>query len=187
MGPKQDSRDDSQLEQRHECDNEQRVVERCDHGEQGVGCEQGANYEGYEQMVSEPEPDCGAEREENGSGEDSENDRPPFSLAEVDLQTDGSVDFYFGPKAPTGKEANWIATVPGKGWFVYFRIYGPDARLRRKLEAGGFRVGEMSVFPLSLNDASDWPSTSRGPALSGIPLKGNKRAWRYAVGMFARS
>jgi hypothetical protein len=35
-------------------------VERCDHGEQGVGCEQGANYEGCEQTVSEPEPDCGA-------------------------------------------------------------------------------------------------------------------------------
>ena len=60
MGPKQDPRDDSQLEQRDECDSEQRVVERCDHGEQGVGCEQGANYEGCEQMVSEPEPDCGA-------------------------------------------------------------------------------------------------------------------------------
>jgi hypothetical protein len=60
MGPKQDPRDDSQLEQRDECDSEQRVVERCDHGEQGVGCEQGANYEGCEKMVSEPEPDCGA-------------------------------------------------------------------------------------------------------------------------------
>jgi len=31
MGPKQDPRDDRQLEQRDECDSEQRVVERCDH------------------------------------------------------------------------------------------------------------------------------------------------------------
>lgn len=38
---------------------------------------------------------------------------------------DGSVDLYFGPKAPTGKEANWIATVPKKGWFAIFRLYGP--------------------------------------------------------------
>ncbi|HSH93253.1 MAG TPA: DUF1254 domain-containing protein, partial [Roseimicrobium sp.] len=38
---------------------------------------------------------------------------------------DGSVDLYFGPKAPEGKEANWIATVPGKGWFAIFRLYGP--------------------------------------------------------------
>jgi hypothetical protein len=38
---------------------------------------------------------------------------------------DGSVDLYFGPKAPAGKEANWTATVPGKGWFSVLRLYGP--------------------------------------------------------------
>ena len=38
---------------------------------------------------------------------------------------DGSVDLYFGPKAPAGKEANWLATVPGKGLFIIFRLYGP--------------------------------------------------------------
>ena len=39
---------------------------------------------------------------------------------------DGSVDLYFGPKAPAGKpETNWIETIPGKGWFTYFRLYGP--------------------------------------------------------------
>ena len=38
---------------------------------------------------------------------------------------DGSVDLYFGTKAPKGKEVNWIQTVPGKAWFVLFRVYGP--------------------------------------------------------------
>jgi hypothetical protein len=38
---------------------------------------------------------------------------------------DGSVDLYFGPKAPDGQEANWLATVPNKGWFAIFRLYGP--------------------------------------------------------------
>jgi hypothetical protein len=38
---------------------------------------------------------------------------------------DGSVDLYFGPTAPTGKEANWTQTVPKKGWFTLFRLYGP--------------------------------------------------------------
>ena len=38
---------------------------------------------------------------------------------------DGSVDLYYGPKAPAGKEANWTQTVPGKGWYVLFRLYGP--------------------------------------------------------------
>lgn len=38
---------------------------------------------------------------------------------------DGSVDLWFGPKPPAGKEANWIETVPGKGWFAILRLYGP--------------------------------------------------------------
>ncbi|PZV37832.1 hypothetical protein B5V02_16350 [Mesorhizobium kowhaii] len=38
---------------------------------------------------------------------------------------DGSVDLYFGPKAPAGKEVNWTQTVPGKGWFAILRLYGP--------------------------------------------------------------
>jgi hypothetical protein len=39
--------------------------------------------------------------------------------------TDGSYDIYFGPRAPPGKEKNWIETVPQKGWFVLMRFYGP--------------------------------------------------------------
>jgi hypothetical protein len=38
---------------------------------------------------------------------------------------DGSVDVYFGPKAPPGKEKNWIQTLPSKGWFMILRLYGP--------------------------------------------------------------
>jgi hypothetical protein len=38
-----------------------------------------------------------------------------------------SIDLYFGPRAPSGKEGQWIQTIPGKGWFAYFRIYGPEA------------------------------------------------------------
>ncbi len=38
---------------------------------------------------------------------------------------DGSVDLYFGPQAPQGKEQNWIETVPKKSWFPILRIYGP--------------------------------------------------------------
>lgn len=37
-----------------------------------------------------------------------------------------AVDLYFGPSAPAGKEGRWIKTIPGKGWFTYFRIYGPE-------------------------------------------------------------
>jgi len=41
------------------------------------------------------------------------------------VNDDGSVDLYFGPQAPKGWESNWVQTVPEKGWFVLFRIYGP--------------------------------------------------------------
>lgn len=39
--------------------------------------------------------------------------------------SDGSVDLYFGPEAPAGKEKNWVQTNPGKHWFAYMRFYGP--------------------------------------------------------------
>jgi hypothetical protein len=41
------------------------------------------------------------------------------------MNADGSVDLYYGPKAPAGKDANWTQTVPGKGWYVLLRLYGP--------------------------------------------------------------
>jgi hypothetical protein len=41
------------------------------------------------------------------------------------INPDTSVDVYFAPTAPAGHEANWVQTVPGKGWSVIFRLYGP--------------------------------------------------------------
>ena len=45
---------------------------------------------------------------------------------------DGSVDIYFGPKAPKGKETNWLPTVPGKKFFLIFRFYRPEPSLFNK-------------------------------------------------------
>jgi hypothetical protein len=39
--------------------------------------------------------------------------------------SDGSIDIYFGPKAPRGKERNWIRTLDDRGWFPIVRFYGP--------------------------------------------------------------
>jgi hypothetical protein len=44
----------------------------------------------------------------------------------LEKNQDGSVDVYFGPKAPKGKETNWLPTVPGKKFFLIFRFYGPE-------------------------------------------------------------
>jgi hypothetical protein len=49
------------------------------------------------------------------------------SLFELKHVSGASVDLYFGPSAVRGHERHWIKTLPRKGWFVYFRLYGPDA------------------------------------------------------------
>jgi len=47
------------------------------------------------------------------------------------LQTniDGSVDVYFAPKAPDGKESNWVPTDRNGRFEALFRFYGPDKPL----------------------------------------------------------
>jgi len=50
------------------------------------------------------------------------------SLFELkDKAADKSGDLFFGPKAPSDASKPWIQTIPGKGWFAYLRIYGPQA------------------------------------------------------------
>jgi len=48
------------------------------------------------------------------------------SMFELKGKEGSSIDLYFGPIAPVGKEDVWIKTIPNKGWFTYFRIYGPE-------------------------------------------------------------
>jgi hypothetical protein len=44
---------------------------------------------------------------------------------DVKANADGSYTIYFGPRAPKGKEGNWVQTMPGKGWNTLLRLYGP--------------------------------------------------------------
>jgi hypothetical protein len=57
--------------------------------------------------------------------------RPSRSSQAPGLQknADGSVDIYFGPKAPAGKESNWVPTSAGGDFEVLFRFYGPEKPL----------------------------------------------------------
>lgn len=43
----------------------------------------------------------------------------------LEANADGGVTIWFGPKAPSGKEANWVQTMPGKGYSLILRLYGP--------------------------------------------------------------
>jgi hypothetical protein len=60
---------------------------------------------------------------------------------EMLVNDDGSLDIYFGPKAPAGKEANWIQTVSGKGWFSLLRLYSPTKAWYDKT----WRPGEIEL------------------------------------------
>ena len=56
-----------------------------------------------------------------------DNGQPFPSINQMDkpvANADGSTDIYFGPRTP-GEGKNWLATVPGKGFFVCLRLYGP--------------------------------------------------------------
>lgn len=51
---------------------------------------------------------------------------------EVQKNVDGSADVYFGPKAPAGKESNWVPTDPKRQFELLFRLYGPKKELFEK-------------------------------------------------------
>jgi hypothetical protein len=59
------------------------------------------------------------------------NDSARSSLDKLKTNADGSLDLYFGPagSAPAGLEANWIETLPSKGFYPMFRFYNPMAGL----------------------------------------------------------
>lgn len=47
--------------------------------------------------------------------------------ADLKQNEDGTIDIYFGPKAPEGMETNWLPT--GEDFFLIFRLYGPEKAL----------------------------------------------------------
>jgi hypothetical protein len=75
---------------------------------------------------------------ENASG--LANGQPFPSLGSRDKpaqNADGSTDLYLAPKAPKDKEGNWLATVPGRGYFTIIRLYGPtEAALNKSWKPG---------------------------------------------------
>ncbi len=44
----------------------------------------------------------------------------------LEKNADGSYDIYFAPRAPEGREGNWLQTIPGKSWWIGLRMYGPE-------------------------------------------------------------
>ncbi|KQV80009.1 DUF1254 domain-containing protein [Rhizobium sp. Root1220] len=46
-------------------------------------------------------------------------------IPELAKNGDGSIDLYFGPKAPEGRQSNWVPTDPKRKFELMFRAYGP--------------------------------------------------------------
>lgn len=78
---------------------------------------------------------------ENASGLATDARRFP-SLGSRDKpvqNADGTTDLYIGPKPPKGKEANWLTTAPGRGFFAILRLYGPgEAAINYSWKPGDF-------------------------------------------------
>ena len=63
---------------------------------------------------------------ENASGLANGQPFPSIGLRDSPaVNDDGSTDLYLGPTPPEGKQSNWLATVPGRGYFTILRLYGP--------------------------------------------------------------
>lgn len=66
--------------------------------------------------------------------------RSLFELAVGDAE--GPVELRFAPDAPEGDGDRWVQTRPGRGWFVYFRVYGPEAAAFD----GGWRLPDIEAI-----------------------------------------
>ncbi len=51
------------------------------------------------------------------------------NMKDIKKNADGTVDIYFGPTAPNGKEGNWLPTDPNRRFFMMARFYGPQPGL----------------------------------------------------------
>ena len=122
---------------------------------------------------------------------------PPQRRAEIDLQinrlntnADGSVDRYFGLRAPAGFAGDWIQTVPGRARFAYFRCSGPTKASYDKswaLPAIPARVGDQlpaffDPFPMSvlrrrkLGFSCSMSASNRAASLRSVRRLPTKRA-----------
>lgn len=53
-------------------------------------------------------------------------------IPELQKNADGSIDIFIGPKAPAGKEANWLPTDPARKFELMARFYAPKPEFFEK-------------------------------------------------------
>lgn len=50
-------------------------------------------------------------------------------IPDLQKNADGSVDIFVGPRAPKGKDTNWIPTDSKRDFELMFRLYAPTKAL----------------------------------------------------------
>lgn len=53
-------------------------------------------------------------------------------IPELQKNADDSIDIFFGPKAPEGKNSNWVPTDPSRKFELMFRLYAPTEEFFKK-------------------------------------------------------
>ena len=77
------------------------------------------------------------------SGVDNGQPFPSINTMDAPVHNvDGSTDIYFGPASP-GAGKNWLKTLPGKGFFVILRLYGPKQAFFDKT----WKPGDLARLP----------------------------------------
>jgi len=69
------------------------------------------------------------DRETHGLIRDMSHPTRASNTPELVMNEDGSVDIWFAPEAPEGKESNWIPTKAGGRFELVFRFFGPEPPL----------------------------------------------------------
>ncbi len=64
------------------------------------------------------------------------------NMTDVKKNSDGSMDIYFGPKAPAGMESNWLPTDPDRRFFLLARFYGPEIEIVN----GSFELNDIELI-----------------------------------------
>jgi hypothetical protein len=87
----------------------------------------------------------------------------------VQKNADGSIDIYFAPKAPEGKEANWVPTSADGEFEVLFRLYGPEKPLFDKT----WRLPDIEKISAQAQGTAEGVQAQaavQSPANSAIPV-----------------
>jgi hypothetical protein len=64
------------------------------------------------------------------------------NMEALQQNADGTVDIYFGPKAPAGLESNWLPTDPERRFFLLARFYGPELNIVN----GSFELNDIELI-----------------------------------------